>query len=182
MKNNTHQHSEIGKKVFRTTSGPITRPTLLKGLKDEANQKAWNRFFQLYSALILGFSRSRGCSHEMAKEVLQETMICLLTELPKFEYNPKRGHFRSYLLSIVNYRIRRAFQRQKYFLDRHDSLEEMNNRGIGMNSFPADTNDDQPGREWDDLWTKNLAMQALHQLGKRISSHLSQMYFCNVEE
>ena len=71
-------------------------------------------------------------------------------------------------------------KRQKYFLDRHDSLEDMNNRCAGLDKFLADTNYDQPGRKWDDLWTKNLAMQALHQVRKRVGEVPFRSFELNV--
>ncbi len=162
--------------------GPVTRPTLLESVKDANNNEAWDRFFELYTPLVQAYSNSRGCNPEMADEVLQETMISLLAELPKFEYTPGRGRFRSYLLSIVNNRIRRAFQRQSIHQNRHNSLEAIENTGKQHSISLIDTKLDQPGSDWDKLWENNIALQALIQVRARVGQIAYRSFELNVLE
>lgn len=50
----------------------------------------------------MGYGRRLGLSHENAQDVLQETMVTLMRLLPDFIYDPHKGLFRNFLLTIVH--------------------------------------------------------------------------------
>lgn len=80
-----------------------TSATLLQKMKDPS-ESDWERFYDLYQGIIYQFALQKGCSARMADEVRQATMVILFTKiLPKFNYNPERGKFRSYLsMTVMN--------------------------------------------------------------------------------
>ena len=98
----------------------------------------------------------------MAYDVLQECMVSLFRVLPNFQYNPKKGNFRSFLLKIVERRINDAYKRDivlrktcpKAKTDFFDQLEDPN------------ANVSEP--EWDKLWAYNLLKYALESVKTKI--------------
>ena len=89
-----------------------TSASLLVRLRDVGNEDAWDDFYRLYSPLILSFACRRGCTPDDAADVLQETMVRLLRTFPGFSYEPALGSFRSFLLKVVDARIKDAFRRK----------------------------------------------------------------------
>jgi len=92
-----------------------TRESLLDRLKIDDAHEAWREFYHLYWAAILRYARKLGLSEHQAREVLQETMVALMRILPEFVYDPERGKFRNFLLTIVHRKslgvLRRASRR-----------------------------------------------------------------------
>ena len=95
--------------------GLITSATLLDRVKDVEDQAAWDRFYEFYYPLVIGFCRKKGCEDDMAYDVLQESMVTLMRILPEFDYNPRKGNFRSFLLKVVERRIMDAYKRDKFY-------------------------------------------------------------------
>ena len=140
----------------------LTSTTLLERIKDVTDQHSWDRFYRLYSGLIVGYCRQRCLSNEMAFDVLQETMVRLLRLMPNFHYDPAKGKFRSLLMKIVDSKIKDDLRRQKRYCSlQFDSRDDLVNE-IKDSHVPV------PGKNWDDLWDKNLLLQAIDRLQQRM--------------
>ena len=87
---------------------------LLEGIQSQEEEE-WSKFYDRYAAIVYNFARKLGCSPEMAEDVLQDSMTTLWRILPKFQYNPKRGKFRSFLFKITESKIRDTYRRNKRF-------------------------------------------------------------------
>jgi RNA polymerase sigma-70 factor (ECF subfamily) len=90
---------------------PPTRRSLLARLKRDGSNNDWEQFYRQYGAVILSFCRRQGLDDFGARDVLQETMILLMRKLPAFDYDPVRGRFRNWLLTLVMGKTRDAFRR-----------------------------------------------------------------------
>jgi RNA polymerase sigma factor (sigma-70 family) len=88
-------------------SWPSTRMTLLDRIRDPGDQEAWNEFVALYGLLIHGFIRKRVPQDEDAKDLTQEVLASLL----KGTYEPGKGPFHKWLLTVVLNKIRSFFTR-----------------------------------------------------------------------
>jgi RNA polymerase sigma-70 factor (ECF subfamily) len=71
-------------------------------MRDASNGSAWEKFYHLYGGPITAYAGKLGLDDASAQDVLQETMVALMRILPRFEYNPERGKFRNFLLTIVH--------------------------------------------------------------------------------
>ncbi len=96
---------------------PTTRTSLLFRLRDAADQQAWEQFVEIYTPLIHGFCCHRGLQDADAADVTQEVMRAVARNMPKFEYQPEKGTFRSWLFTITrnkfnNFLSRRSHQPQ----------------------------------------------------------------------
>lgn len=88
-----------------------TRSSLLEQIKNPAAQGAWEEFYRMYWAVVVNYAQKQGLDPTGAQDVLQETMVALLQLLPEFKYDPRRGKFRNFLLTIVHRKVLAARRR-----------------------------------------------------------------------
>ena len=153
-----------------TDIGFITSATLLDKVKDVDDQISWDRLYELYHPLIIGFCRQKGCRDEMAYDVLQECMVTLMRVLPDFHYSPEKGNFRSFLLKIVERRIQDAFRRDKHHRKAFPATK------TGFFNQLEDPNVDNSNQEWDKLWDYRLLKIALGTVKMKINSVTFQSF------
>ncbi len=80
----------------------FTRISLIGKLKDQNDNKAWSEFTACYRKYIYNIIRRMGLSHHDADEIVQITLVKVWNAMPKFNYSPKKGRFRSWLCSIAS--------------------------------------------------------------------------------
>jgi RNA polymerase sigma-70 factor (ECF subfamily) len=88
-----------------------TNESLLGRLRIADAHGAWQEFFDAYWGAILRYGQKLGLSANQAEEVLQETMVVLMRILPRFDYDPRKGRFRNFLLTIVHRRALAVMER-----------------------------------------------------------------------
>ncbi len=91
---------------------PPTRPSLLVRLRDTADGEAWREFVQLYTPLIFRHCQRQGLQEADAADVAQEVMRTAAREFPRFQYDPRRGRFRGWLLQTTRHRLHQFFARR----------------------------------------------------------------------
>ena len=107
-----------------------------------------------FCLLVFGFIRQAGLSGPEAEEVAQEVFISVAGEMPDFRYDPARGSFKSWLLTIVRRLV--DFWRQRGRRMRGVSLEALTESGDGA----------EPAHEaeleslWQTEWDRHLLDQA----------------------
>lgn len=138
-----------------------TRPSLLARVRRPDEEQAWEEFYRLYGPIIVGYAMRHGLDAGRAEDVLQETMIVLLRLLPDFRYDPGRGLFRSFLLSIVHQRILAATRRMS--ARREVPLSASPEGADRLANFPA-PGAVAPGHALDLLWTASLRDEAWRRL------------------
>jgi RNA polymerase sigma-70 factor (ECF subfamily) len=77
-----------------------TSPSLLQKLRAPDQPRAWERFVQLYTPLLLTWGRKAGLQPQDAADLVQEIFATLVRQLPKFQYDPDRKNFRGWLRTI----------------------------------------------------------------------------------
>ncbi len=80
-----------------------TRFSVLEGIK-ENDDKAWERFFAVYSPLIRLHGKDCGLRNEHLDDLVQNVMLSLVGQIQSFHYDPNRGRFRDYLRHIIRAR------------------------------------------------------------------------------
>jgi RNA polymerase sigma factor (sigma-70 family) len=91
----------FGKPGATMNQAPITRPSLLVRLREPANHAAWAEFVNLYTPLVHGFCRQRGLQEADAADVAQEVLMAVARTMKRFEYQPSKGTFRSWLFTVT---------------------------------------------------------------------------------
>ena len=92
---------------------PITRASLLLRVRDAKDEAAWVQFVQIYTPLIYGYCRSRGLQESDAADVTQEVMRAVARAIARFEYDPQRGKFRNWLLTVVQSKLHNFLAQQQ---------------------------------------------------------------------
>jgi RNA polymerase sigma-70 factor (ECF subfamily) len=91
---------------------------LLIRIRDAGDQEAWSQFVDLYAPLIYGLVRKRGLQDADAADITQEVFRAVANRIARsqgsevgsqesggWEYDPKRGSFRSWLYTVTRHKI-----------------------------------------------------------------------------
>ena len=89
-----------------------TRATLIERLKNWQDQSSWQDFFDTYWQLIYNVARKGGLTEAEAQDVVQETMVSVAKQMPKFQYDPAIGSFKAWLLNMTRWRIVDQFRKR----------------------------------------------------------------------
>lgn len=83
---------------------PATSVSLLKVLGEDPQSPRWTEFFTKYESTIRGYLIKYFPTVD-ADEVINDTLLALVKELPVYTYDPDvKGHFRNYLIGIVRFK------------------------------------------------------------------------------
>jgi RNA polymerase sigma-70 factor (ECF subfamily) len=86
-----------------------TRPSLLLRLRDARDEAAWGQFVEIYTPLIYGFCRKHDLQDADAADVGQEVLRTVARGMERFEYDPGRGKFRNWLLTVTRSKLNNFF-------------------------------------------------------------------------
>jgi RNA polymerase sigma-70 factor (ECF subfamily) len=120
-----------------------TRPSLLVRIRDLKDADAWRQFVAIYEPVIQRFLRRRGLRDADAADLAQETLAQIARVIDRFTYDPHRGRFRGWLLTIARRQLaqfhergaRRAAPAGSGLTEVHDAL--------------AQVPDDDEARQWE---------------------------------
>jgi RNA polymerase sigma-70 factor (ECF subfamily) len=84
---------------------PITRPSLLVRIRDARDREAWSQFVRVYVPLIYRFVLRSGLQDADAADVTQEVLQAVARACKRLDYDPQRGRFRSWLLTVVRSKL-----------------------------------------------------------------------------
>jgi RNA polymerase sigma-70 factor (ECF subfamily) len=82
-------------------NGDRTRPSLLKRVRDLRDRKSWDEFIELYSPLILRCLLRSGASRKEALDLVQGVLCNVVKNIGHFQYDPAKGSFRGWLMTIA---------------------------------------------------------------------------------
>ena len=83
-----------------------TSLSLLDRLRQSPEDADWSRLIEAYSPLLRAWLMRSEVQAADADDLVQEVLLVVHRELPKFEHNQRRGAFRNWLRQIVVHRLR----------------------------------------------------------------------------
>ncbi|HVS37613.1 MAG TPA: sigma-70 family RNA polymerase sigma factor [Gemmataceae bacterium] len=89
-----------------------TSSSLLIRLRRPGEQAAWGRFADLYTPLLLYWAGRMGLSAPDARDLVQDVFVTLIQKLPQFQYQPRKGSFRSWLRTVAETRWRDSLRQR----------------------------------------------------------------------
>ena len=103
-----------------------TSLSLLDRLRQSPENEDWSRLIEAYSPLLRAWLMRAEVQSADADDLVQEVLLVVHRELPKFEHNQRRGAFRNWLRQIVVHRLRNFWRsRGRLIVAGNDSqLEE----------------------------------------------------------
>lgn len=136
-----------------------THITLLGKLGEDHNPGAWDEFCDRYGELIRSFARRQGLQPADCDDVLQDVLVALSGSMRRFEYDPSKGKFRSYLKTITLRAIFKKF-RQKHRPGGQDPNEE---------AARAAAVDPETDQRWEEEWRHHHLRQAMRTIDAEFS-------------
>jgi RNA polymerase sigma-70 factor (ECF subfamily) len=89
---------------------PTTRVSLLVRIRDRADAEAWAEFVDLYAPLVYALARRHGLQDADAADLTQEVLRTMVRVAPRFAYQPHKGSFRGWLLTVARNQLRKWAQ------------------------------------------------------------------------
>lgn len=153
-----------------------TRKSLLGRLKDWRDKESWGDFFNTYWKLIYNFAVQRGLSHQEAEEVVQDTVVAVAKSISKFEYDPTKCAFKTWLLTVTRSKIANQFGKRarQPVLATQDADDSR--RTPLIDRLPDHQAQQQLENAWDQEWQQNLMDNAVQRLKGRVSIEQFQMF------
>jgi RNA polymerase sigma factor (sigma-70 family) len=148
-----------------------TRASLLGRLKNWQDTQSWEEFTQTYSRLIRAVALKAGLSESEARDVEQETLLCVAKTIHEFESNPERGTFKSWLLNLTRWRITDQFR----------SRNPASVSGPPSDATSTSSADRVPGPDnldqaWEVEWKRNIVETALARVSRKVKPKHLQIF------
>ena len=145
-----------------------TRASLLSRLKDHDQDESWREFFETYWKLIYNTARRTGLADQECQDIVQETLLTVSRQMPSFSYDPARGAFKNWLMTITLSRIRDHVRKRP---PSGDPIE------FFSDDLPAN---DAFERLWNEDWERNLTQVALERIKDRVDPANFQIFSTSV--
>jgi RNA polymerase sigma-70 factor (ECF subfamily) len=103
---------------------PETRPSLIVRLKDRADDGAWFEFTEIYRPVVFRLASRRGMQPADADDLAQQVLSAVARVIDRWEGDPQRARFRTWLARIATNAILNALTRRPH--DRGAGGSELN--------------------------------------------------------
>jgi RNA polymerase sigma factor (sigma-70 family) len=135
-----------------------TRATLLIRLRDASDQDAWRHFASIYTPLVYRYALKNGLQDADAADVAQETMCNVVRVIRSFEYDPSRGSFRGWLLTVVRNSLRKRYKRAQN--------QAIGSGDTGVQAMLQQSPD--PQADSDEVWDREYELWLFHKVANLI--------------
>ena len=156
-----------------------TRATLLERLKNPDDQQSHQEFYDLYRNLIYGVAMKYGLSDADAQDIIQETMKSVSGKLSGFDYDPKVGSFKSWLLQNTRWRILELLRSQKKDPKQRPSDSD-DTRRTGTMERVEDPSGNNLDAIWETEWQRTLLERAMEKVRGEVRPLQFQIFDCYV--
>ena len=154
-----------------------TRHSLVRRLKDLADETSWQEFFNIYWRLIYSVAIKAGLTEQEAQEVVQETVITVAKNIKGFEVGSEHGSYKAWLLNITRWRIADQFRKRAAV---ESAVPDETGTGTPLAERLADPATLNLDAVWDEQWKTNLFDAAVERLRERIDPGVFQMFDLHV--
>jgi RNA polymerase sigma factor (sigma-70 family) len=134
-----------------------TSLSLLERLRIQSDQDSWRQLVSLYTPLIRSTLARFRVPHIDTEDLAQEVLAVLVREIRSFEHNGRRGAFRSWLRTIVVFRLQGYWRTKK-------ALSIFENDDVEAQLAELEDSTSDPARQWDEehnAWIARRLMEML---------------------
>jgi RNA polymerase sigma-70 factor (ECF subfamily) len=147
-----------------------TRPSLLIRIRNRGDHSAWSEFDSIYRPLLRRFARARGLSETETDEIAQQCMAAVDRYIGSFQYDPKRGRFKSWLATMVGNRVKNALRDRRDAQARTGDLAELREQGSS------------PEEMFDTLWRQEHLRHCLRMVKAEVEESTFDAFVAHVIE
>jgi RNA polymerase sigma factor (sigma-70 family) len=153
------------------SGSPTTQPSLLVRIRNAEDAAAWGQFVEIYAPLVYGHARKSGLQDADAADLTQEVLRRVAATVGRFDYDPGRGSFRSWLFTIVRNLQRNFLVQQKRRARGRGAtgMQEM------LEAQPAPEADE--AARWEDDCKKRLLSWAADQVRDQVKESTWQAFW-----
>ena len=134
----------------------VTTSTLLRDLRDEGEDAAWEGFVLRFRRPVADFARSLGLSPSDAEDVAQETLLAFADGLRGGAYDRDKGRLSKWLFGIAYRQVLRERRRRA-----RGAVTVSPGDGDGSSLWAALPDDAEVGALWDRRWEQAILEQCL---------------------
>lgn len=159
-----------------------TRRSLLSRLRDLDDHESWRAFFDRYWRMLYKVARRAGLSEADAEDVVQETVVAVARQMPRFRYDAARGTFKGWLFRIVGRRVSDHLRRLYRQPHREEPALELEAEELDACSGPAATDASAGGigEAWEQEWEQAVFEAAVARVRERTNPKHFQVFDCCV--
>ncbi len=106
-----------------TSDTYMTKDSLLRRLKNPDNELAWEEFCFYYKNFICSIINKVGIRASDVDDLTQRVMLKVWKSLPDFDYNQKKGSFRSWLYVVTRNVAYNFATRDDSYVHSHERLD-----------------------------------------------------------
>jgi RNA polymerase sigma-70 factor (ECF subfamily) len=150
-----------------------TSLSLLCQLRRSPKPETWNRLVELYAPLVRSWLRRYEVQASDADDLVQEVLLAVARDLPKFDHGGHPGAFRAWLKAILVNRLR------NFWRARRRGLQARGDSDIGRRLEQLD----DPASELSQIWNRQHDQHVLRQLLALAEPHFAPSTwkaFCRV--
>lgn len=152
-----------------------TRQSLLSRLRDWDDAESWKDFFDTYWKLIYSAARRSGLTDAEAQDVVQETVLSTAKKLPQFQYDPRKGSFKGWLLQLTSWQILGQL-RKRYPKEVISEGAREDGASTGVMEKVVDPAGLELEEVWDQEWGKHLMDTAVSNVKKAVNPKHYQIF------
>ncbi len=139
-----------------------TSRSLLLRIRDARDQAAWGEFAEIYTPLIFRFCRSRRLQEADASDVTQDVLRAVAQSIGGFDYEPRRGKFRSWLFKVVRSKLSNFIEARR-----------RNPQGTGSTTL-HERLEEQPAEDTEESWDREYIEHVLRWASERVRSEFQE--------
>jgi RNA polymerase sigma-70 factor (ECF subfamily) len=162
-----------------------TRRSLLTRLRLVDDHAGWQEFFDTYWRLLYGVARKAGLNDAEAQDAVQDCVITITRQMPKFRYDPERCSFKGWLLMILRQRVGRQFRKRAagavgdVSKGPQPGLSEQESEVYGSVHGPNSMSDPFQAI-WETEWQQHIVVLATERVKKLVSDAQFQIFDLHV--
>ncbi|MRR36236.1 sigma-70 family RNA polymerase sigma factor [bacterium] len=160
---------------FRRVDSLATHASLLERLKDLEDQESWQQFYSTYRKLIFSFALKHGLTGAEAEEVVQETVITVARNLPRFRYDPKRCSFKTWLFNLTLWRVRDQLRKRRPQVWAAGQAPEGTDFSRRLEEIPG-PEPEAPSALWEEEFRKDVLDRSLTKVKARVDERQFQIF------
>lgn len=145
----------------------LTSASLLLRIRDQGDAGAWQEFVQLYSPMVRDYCLQRRLQASDVDDIVQEVMVSISGAIQRFEYDPSKGKFRSWLGTIVANRI--SSHQSKKSNRQYQSLDALNSFESDARQIPHPEVCADPDSAWVEIFSSRILSAACEQVRPQVS-------------